>query len=164
MATISPFSGSSTAGTADRGARSEVVRARPGRRGGELDRMPVLEVGTGVGYLSCAFPVCWRFNGRGRAGEEERGSNGGSNEGAGRFVPAKVEDEEERAAPDVVGGSVGSLATGAAVRGGDESIMNKKKTGILVIKGNKAQDHSRVPPNNIQICFRRGCPVSWKVR
>lgn len=71
--TGSPFSGSSSDGTAERGARSDDVRIKEGRpccwdwdgtasrawkcvvgawpRGGELDMMPVLEVGTGVGYL-----------------------------------------------------------------------------------------------------------------
>lgn len=123
MATASPFSGSSTAGTADRGARSEVVRARPGRRGGELERMPVDEVGTGVGYLRCAFPVFWRFNGRGRAGEEERGSNAGSNDGAGRLVPAMIEVKERAADADVDGSAGSPRAAADAVRGGDECII-----------------------------------------
>jgi hypothetical protein len=48
----------------------------------------VLEVGTGVGYLRNAFEVACLFAGRGKPGEEESGSNAGSNDGAGRFTPA----------------------------------------------------------------------------
>ena len=50
--------------------------------------MPVLDVGTGVGYL-CApeLPVFWRLMGRGRPGDEDSGSNGGSRAGAARLVP-----------------------------------------------------------------------------
>jgi len=96
-------------GTADRGARSEtddwdrvsvaVLRLTPG---GDEERMPVLEVGIGVGYFRYALPPteparAWRLAGRGRPGEEERGSNGGSKVGAGRLVPVAG------------GGSVGSV-------------------------------------------------------
>jgi len=95
----SPFSGSITVGTADNGARSErtdCVRARPGRErdcilGGLDDNIPVVEVGTGVGYFCCGDEV-WksvcRFRGLGKPGEEEKGSKAGRREGAGRFVPA----------------------------------------------------------------------------
>lgn len=63
----------------------------------------------------------WRFNGRGRAGEEERGSKAGSNADAGRLVPAMVEVKERTADVD---GSAGSLTAAAdAVRGGDECIV-----------------------------------------
>jgi hypothetical protein len=48
MMSVSPFSDSSTAGTAESGARSVPAEER---WGGELERMPVLDVGTGVGYL-----------------------------------------------------------------------------------------------------------------
>lgn len=88
-------------GTADKGARSVVdARFRDGRtagRGGEEEMIPVVEVGTGVGYLAYMESrpegekrAC-RFEGRGKPGEEEdSGSNAGSREGAGRFfVPAK---------------------------------------------------------------------------
>ena len=43
----------------------------------------MLEVGTGVGYLVKALEIVCRFAGLGRPGDEERGSKGGSNEGAG---------------------------------------------------------------------------------
>lgn len=102
----SPFSDSSAVGTADRGARSEFARARPGRArrgaGGELERMAVLDVGTGVGYLRRAAedvdPVFWRFRGRGSAGEEDSGSNAGRRDGAGRLTPATDVEEGVRLA------------------------------------------------------------------
>lgn len=53
----SPFSGRSTEGRAPSGSRSEAavdVRTNGGRRMGELDMIPVLDVGTGVGYLRLA--------------------------------------------------------------------------------------------------------------
>ena len=70
--------------------------------------MPVDEVGTGVGYLCFSVPYLGEdrlglgrvgelhatlFNGRGRGGDDEYGSNAGSREGvgAGRLTPA-VED------------------------------------------------------------------------
>jgi hypothetical protein len=60
--------------------------------------MPVLDVGTGVGYLRILAPIdparACLLNGRGRPGEEDRGSKGGSSEGAGRFTPATVLVEE----------------------------------------------------------------------
>lgn len=132
MATSSPFSGSSTAGTAERGARSEVVRARPGLGGGELDRMPVADVGTGVGYLRYARPVFWRFDGRGSPGDDDRGSKAGSSDGAGRFVPAVelgVEVERGRVAQGrVEQGRGGSWAVApAAAWGGDEFMIMKTK-------------------------------------
>lgn len=88
--------------------------------------MPVLEVGTGVGYLKFALAVCWRFNGRGSAGDDERGSKAGRSDGAGRFVPVVVVEVEERAKADVeADGNATSLPTAAAAaaRGGDESII-----------------------------------------
>lgn len=59
--------------------------------------MPVLEVGIGVGYLRKAFDVACRFMGRGKPGDEESGSNGGSKVGAGRLTPA-VDGSEGSAA------------------------------------------------------------------
>jgi len=60
--------------------------------------MPVVDVGTGVGYFKKASPCegedrAWRFEGRGKAGEDESGSNAGSREGAGRLTPAVVGNE-----------------------------------------------------------------------
>lgn len=59
--------------------------------------MPVLEVGTGVGYLRNALDDAWRFAGRGSPGEEERGSNAGRSEGAGRLIPAILGSEGSKA-------------------------------------------------------------------
>jgi hypothetical protein len=96
----SPFSGRVIEFTAERGARSESmdwVLCKPGlepKRGGDEDRMPVVEVGIGVGYLPWAFSRSsggeWALllEGRGKPGEEENGSNAGSRLGAGRFTPA----------------------------------------------------------------------------
>ena len=67
--------------------------------------MPVLDVGTGVGYFRCARPVFWRLEGRGRLGEEESGSNGGRSEGAERLVPAMLVVEID----GTMAGSVGSM-------------------------------------------------------
>lgn len=58
--------------------------------GGEEERIPVLDVGIGVGYLRKAFdgltsPRACRFKGLGRPGEDS--SKGGSKVGAGRFTP-----------------------------------------------------------------------------
>jgi hypothetical protein len=69
--------------------------------------MPVLDVGTGVGYFRNALEFACRLEGRGRPGEDDRGSNGGSSDGAGRFVPPLV-------------GSVGSGTL--LLDGGEESI------------------------------------------
>lgn len=69
----------------------------------------MLEVGTGVGYFWNALDprspsrACF-FNGRGNPGEDERGSNGGSKDGAGRFIPRMLDEEED------TGGSEGSSA------------------------------------------------------
>lgn len=102
--------------TSESGARSETddcVRWSEGRgptRGGLDERIPVLEVGTGVGYLRKALEVAWRFAGRGSPGDEERGSNAGSSEGAGLLTPA-------------VEGSVGSSTALLAAAEGDESML-----------------------------------------
>jgi hypothetical protein len=87
-------------GTVESGARSESedwVRCRPGlgsgMRGGDEERIPVVDVGIGVGYFRYAASRCDGDNtaclldGRGRAGED-RGSKAGSSEGAGRLTPA----------------------------------------------------------------------------
>jgi hypothetical protein len=76
-------------------------------RGGLDDRMPVLEVGTGVGYLEYALERAWRLEGRGRPGDEDKGSNAGRRDVAGRFTPA-------------IEGSEGSSCL---LRGGDESMV-----------------------------------------
>ena len=54
-----------------------------GRAGGDDGRMPVEDVGTGVGYCltSSRRSSNLRLVGRGRPGEEERGSNAGSSDG-----------------------------------------------------------------------------------
>jgi len=58
MSNSSPFAGSTTEGTAESGARSDTedcVRCKHGLagwiRGGEDERMPVVDVGIGVGYF-----------------------------------------------------------------------------------------------------------------
>lgn len=100
MRRVSPFSLSSTEGTADRGARSDtMLGARWGggwawTRGGDEDRMPVLEVGTGVGYfrksllltpdalLGAESGLLWRLGGTlgspGSPGDDDSSSRGGS--------------------------------------------------------------------------------------
>jgi hypothetical protein len=101
MRSSSPESGRMMVGTEESGARSDTedwVRCRPGlpfcKGGGEEDRIPVVDVGTGVGYFLYAASCCegepsaCLFEGRGRAGEEEKGSKAGSSEGAGRLTPA----------------------------------------------------------------------------
>jgi hypothetical protein len=88
-------------GTVESGARSEredCVRCNPGLgrviRGGDEDRIPVVDVGIGVGYFWYAASRCdgektaCLLEGRGKAGEEDRGSKAGNNEGAGRLTPA----------------------------------------------------------------------------
>lgn len=61
MRNSSPFSGRTTVGTAESGARSECMDWRRWidglvwTLGGEEDRIPVVEVGTGVGYFEYAF-------------------------------------------------------------------------------------------------------------
>jgi len=100
MRSVSPFSGRLIEGTLESGARSETedcVLCRPGLaliRGGEEERIPVVEVGTGVGYFWKAASrsegekrACL-LSGRGNPGEEDSGSNAGSSVGAGRFTPA----------------------------------------------------------------------------
>lgn len=139
MMRISPFSASSTDGTDPRGTRSEGLRASCGLRRGELDRIPVLDVGTGVGYLRWAsWPRFWRLSGRGRAGDDERGSNGGRRDGADLFDPASEEE-------DVVGkaalscevavacagvGSCGSPTAASAGREDSDSMFFAKQTAI----------------------------------
>lgn len=115
----SPCSESSIEGTVDNGARSETaekVLVEPGRRvriggGGEEEGMSVEEVGTGVGYerslladFACGDAWGRRFMGRGSVGEEEKGSNAGSRDGAGRLVP-----------------TAGEMGTGAGL--GEEGIL-----------------------------------------
>jgi hypothetical protein len=76
------------------------------RRGGELDRMPVLEVGTGVGYFrAMPLPMFWRLTGRGKAGDEESGSERLEPAGCdrGRLLDGEVKVKE------ALTGSVGSL-------------------------------------------------------
>lgn len=79
-------------------------------RGGLDDRMPVLEVGMGVGYFRKALDVACRFEGRGRPGDEDKGSNGGSSDGAGRLMPA-------------TDGRVGSIPPRVFIADGDESML-----------------------------------------
>ena len=106
---------SSIEGTDARGVRSEsvdVVRCSPSRRvlrarGGDEERMPVEDVGTGVGYWNLPLPYLvggenldkrfssgdarTRLAGRGNTGEEDTGSNAGKRIGVdstGRFTPA----------------------------------------------------------------------------
>jgi hypothetical protein len=101
MSSSSPDAGSIIVGTAESGARSESedwVRSRPGLgsgiRGGDEERIPVVDVGIGVGYSRYAVSRCDGDNiaclleGRGKTGEEDRGSKAGSSEGAGRLTPA----------------------------------------------------------------------------
>lgn len=125
---VSPLAGSETDGTAESGARSladdDCERERPPPKawrglGGEDERMPVLEVGTGVGYFRYAsLAVAWRLAGRGRPGDEESGSKGGRSVGGGRLVPAA----------GAAGGSVGSGRFG-----GDESIASEVSRGELAV-------------------------------
>lgn len=81
---------------------AEWARIKPGRRvrstcGGEEEGIIVVEEGIGVGYWRSLLPNfagdAWgrRFIGRGRAGEEDKGSNAGSRVGAGRLTPATGE-------------------------------------------------------------------------
>lgn len=94
MSRGSPFSGSMSVGTADRGARSdaaEKVRRADAREaaipGGDEDIICVEEVGTGVGYVDTAGSRATRFWGLGREGDEDKGSKAG-NRDAGRLMPA----------------------------------------------------------------------------
>jgi hypothetical protein len=74
-----------TLGRSESGARSESVdrvRWRAGRRGGEDGRMPVEDVGTGVGYDTCSSSMALNLRLLGSPrGEDEKGSKAGSNEG-----------------------------------------------------------------------------------
>jgi hypothetical protein len=101
MSSSSPEAGRIIVGTAESGARSESeewVRCKPGLgigiRGGDEERIPVVDVGIGVGYFRYAASRCdgdktaCLLEGRGRAGEEDRGSKAGRSEGAGRLTPA----------------------------------------------------------------------------
>lgn len=94
MSKGSPLSGNIRVGTADKGLRSEPaekVRRVEDRAaatpGGEEDIIWVDEVGIGVGYFETAGSRATRFEGRGREGDELKGSKAGSRE-AGRFTPA----------------------------------------------------------------------------
>lgn len=123
-------------GTADSGARSvktDAVRSIPGpapwTRGGDDDKMPVLEVGTGVGYLANAdgprpgSRACL-LEGLGSPGEDDRGSNGGSREDADRFTPALLGKDEVDA-----GGSEGSSAMGASMfLTGEDDMMKDERS------------------------------------
>ena len=93
MSKGSPFSDNIRVGTADKGARSEpaekvrrVEERAAATPGGEEDRILVDEVGTGVGYETAGSRAT-RFDGRGREGDELKGSKAGNRE-AGRFTPA----------------------------------------------------------------------------
>jgi len=96
MSRGSPFSGSMSVGTADRGARSDaaekVRRADTRAAGGEEDIIWVEEVGTGVGYIDTADSRATRFWGLGREGDELKGSKAG-NRDAGRLTPAAEASE-----------------------------------------------------------------------
>lgn len=86
--------------------------------------MPVLDVGTGVGYRRWApvpepVPTFWRLGGRGRPGEDERGSKGGSRDGAGR-LSGEPEDDADDGFAVVVVDVVSDLAEAAAGAGADD--------------------------------------------
>lgn len=85
-------------------------------RGG-LDEKMVLE-GTGVGYLRKACEPACLFDGRGRPGDEDRGSKAGRSEGAGLLTPATV-------------GNAGSIAL--VFEDGEESILMSFHTLIMTI-------------------------------
>ena len=112
----SPCSSSSSEGTVESGIRSEnddSVLGLCGRRdcGGDEEIMPVDDVRIGVGYLCISVYFegetrATRLAGRGREGDEEKGSNAGKSDGAERFTPMTGEI-----------GSVGVLP------GGEESIV-----------------------------------------
>lgn len=83
----------------------------------------MLDVGTGVGYLEILDPkhrsrACL-FRGRGSPGEEDRGSNAGRSDVAGRFTPATVWVEE-------AGGRLGSSTLTAGVFSRDIAILNER--------------------------------------
>ncbi len=108
MSSSSPSAGRMIVGTVDSGVRSERedwVRCMPGLssaiRGGDDERIPVVDVGIGVGYFRYASRLdgddtACLFEGRGRAGEEDRGSKAGSSEGAGRLTPAVAGEDARR--------------------------------------------------------------------
>lgn len=81
-------------GTVDKGARSDSVDKdrltgglTPAARGGEELSICVDEVGTGVGYVRVSSKTSRvRFSGRGKAGDEDRGSNAGSKEEIDLFI------------------------------------------------------------------------------
>ena len=117
--------------------------------------MPVLDVGTGVGYL-CApeLPVFWRLTGRGRPGEDESGSNGGSRAGAGLLVPDALADDEfnvefeaEPGTLELAAGSVGSPAASCS-RAGGESIFPSQTPSRFIFAScrcsSEASDHFQV--------------------
>ena len=95
-------------------------------RGGEEDGRRVEEVGIGVGYnclpdVAGAGGDAWarRFVGRGRDGEEEKGSKAGSSDGAGRFMPATGEG-------------------GKGTRCGEEVILSQLKGSCEHARGGKS--------------------------
>ncbi|TFB01397.1 hypothetical protein CCMA1212_006990 [Trichoderma ghanense] len=84
--------------------------------------MPVLDVGTGVGYRRWApvpepVPTFWRLDGRGRPGEDERGSKGGSRDGAGR-LRGEPDDDDDVDDVFVVVSTVVEAAAGAGADDG----------------------------------------------
>lgn len=106
------------------------MRCSPGledwARGGDEDKMPVLDVGIGVGYFENALGArACLLAALGRPGDDESGSKGGSNEGAGRFTPATRDGEEVDA-----GGSIGSSAVDASMFLTGEDDMVERGLGM----------------------------------
>lgn len=106
-------------------------------RRGDDDRMPVVDVGIGVGYLRKALEskglsrACL-FDGRGKPGDEESGSNGGKRDGAGRFVPTPFNEEADTEA----GGRVGSSFVAPSIfLTGDEDMMEERKIQGAILRG-----------------------------
>lgn len=125
--------------------------------------MPVLEVGTGVGYRRWAPvpPTFWRLEGRGSPGEDE-GSNGGSREGAGRLRGDPSEETEVVEAEavvdvvdvvdtDVVNVDAGAGSAGSAAGFRVESMV---RCGTSPGEVNEAsRDHSPAPKATIPWCW-----------
>ena len=115
--------------------------------------MPVDEVGTGVGYLCFSVPYLGEdrlglgrvgelhatlFNGRGRGGEDEYGSNAGSSEGveAGRLIPA------------VEGTSTFALGEEIAIVAAFASGRDAKKLVLFGINGYRTDADNKMRPLN----------------